>query len=260
MSKHPAPHACPRRPALPVRSRGFSMLELMIALTIGLFLVAGVGGILLSMRGSFKTQDGLTQMQENARFLLSVMDTMVSNAGYFPDPVNTTIVSALPVPATSNPDGTSFAAGQFITGTTGGTGASDTLDVRFQTANGDGLMNCNGGTNASGGKNVFTNSFAVTAAGELTCAVAINGAAPGPAAILIDNVSTMKVLYGVDTDGDGNTDTYQTAATVQATGNWGKVSSVQLTLTLKDLVNSTTVTTVNLPKTLLHTIYLMNRR
>lgn len=242
------------------RAAGFSMLELMVAITIGLFLVAGVAAILVSMRGSFKTQDGLTQMQENARFLLSVMDTTVGNAGYFTDPVNTTVAIALPGAAAGNGDGTTFAAGEFIAGTTGASGASDTLDVRFQTTSGDGLQNCNGGTNTSGGKNIFTSNFAVSVAGELTCAVAIDGAAPGTPAVLIDNVSMMKIMFGVDTDNDGNPDTYQTAATIAAAGAWNKVSSVQLTLTLKDLVNSRPGASVDLPKTLFHTIYLMNKR
>ena len=64
---------------------GFSLIELMIAIAIGLFLCSGMLAIVLSMRIGFKTQDGLTRMQENARFVLTVMDTTVHNAGYFVD-------------------------------------------------------------------------------------------------------------------------------------------------------------------------------
>ena len=248
-------------PAQAGRSRrtahGFTLIELMVAITIGLFIVSGIGAILVSMRTSFKAQDGLTQMQENARFLLTVMDTTVHNGGYFTDTVNVKSDAALPVPASGNTDGTTFAAAQFITGTSG---TSDTLDVRFQTATGDGLMNCNGDTNTSGSNVVYTNSFAVNGSGQLTCAVATNGGLPAAAEILIDNVSTMKVLYGVDTDGDGSVDTYKPASAITTPAMWNAVGSVQLTLTMKDLVNSTPSTTVNLPKTLLHTINLMNKR
>lgn len=242
------------------RAGGFSMIELLIAIAMALFLGAGMIAIVFSMRTSFKAQDGLTQMQENLRFMLTVLDTTVHNGGYFTDTLNSTALVALPVPATANGDGSSFAAGQFITGTTGAANGSDSLDIRFQTDSGDGLMNCNGDTNTSGAKAVYTNSFAISAKGELTCAVAINGGVPDVPAILIDNVATMKVLYGVDTDGTGNVDTYQTSAAVAAAGRWNSVSSVQLTFTLKDLVNSNAASPVNMPKKLLHTINLMNKR
>jgi type IV pilus assembly protein PilW len=247
------------QPAVPARKfvRGFTLIELMVAITIGLFIVSGIGAILVSMRTSFKAQDGLTQMQENARFLLTVLDTTVHNGGYFTDTVNVKADTALPAPASSNADGTTFAAAQFITGTSG---TSDTIDVRFQTATGDGLMNCNGDTNTSGANAVYTNSFAVNGSGQLTCAVATNGGLPAAAEILIDNVSTMKILYGVDTDGDGSVDTYKPASAITTTAMWNAVGSVQLTLTMKDLVNSTPTTSVNLPKTLMHTINLMNKR
>ena len=240
---------------------GFSLIELMIAIAIGLFLCSGMLAIVLSMRIGFKTQDGLTRMQENARFVLTVMDMTVHNAGYFVDTLGGPVAAALPVPANANTDGTTFLAGQFVTGTSGGgggAGASDTLDVRFQTASGDGMVDCNGNANTSGAAQVFTNSFSVNAAGQLVCSVSVDGGTPSAEAVLVDNVSAMTLLFSVDTNHDGIVDTYQTAAAVTAAGLWRTVGAVQITLTFKDLVNSTVTTSVDFPKSLQHSINFMN--
>lgn len=233
------------------------MIELMIAITIALFLCGSMVAVVFAVRSSFKTQDGLVRMQENARFMLSVMNTTVHNAGYFSNPLVATALTAFPTPANSNANGTTFAAGQFITGTTNA--GSDSLNVRFESASGDGLTNCQGATNTSGANVVYTNSFSVNAASQLVCSVSVNGLTPSADEVLIDNVAAMRVLYSVDTDGDGNADSYRTAAYVNATGLWNTVSAVQITLTLKDLVNSTATTTATLPVQLLHTINLMNK-
>jgi type IV pilus assembly protein PilW len=239
-------------------AHGYSLIELMVAIAIGMFLCSGMLAIVLSMRIGFKTQDGLTRMQENARFVLTVMDTTVHNAGYFGDTLHDTVVQAFPATVTANADGTKFSAGQFVSGTTGAAGGSDTLDVRFQGVSGDGLMDCNGNTNASGAKKVFTSTFSVNAAGQLMCAVSTDGGAPSAGAVLVDNVSAMALLFCVDANKDGIVDGYRTAAQVTTAGLWRSVSSVRITLTFKDLVNSTPTTAVNLPKTLQHTINFMN--
>jgi type IV pilus assembly protein PilW len=253
-SAHDTAPACrPRQ-----KSAGFTLIELMVAITMALFLAAGLVAVVFSMRSSFKTQDGLTQMQENSRFLLSVMNTTIHHAGYFTDPTTQLQATALPVPANANGDATTFAAGQFITGTTGANSTSDTLDVRFQTASGDGVVNCQGDSNTSGANVVYTNTFALNSAGQITCTVAVDGAAPGTAQVLVDNVALITMLFAVDTDGDGNPDTYQSASAVTAAGLWASVRAVQLKVTMKDLVNSTPATPVNVPTVLLHSISLMN--
>jgi type IV pilus assembly protein PilW len=251
------------------RRAGFTLIELMIAITITLFLVAGVVGIVMSVRGTFKTQDGLTQIQETQRFFLTAVDNTVRLAGYFVNPLVDTSTSALPATTTANPDGTIFIAGQSIGGTTGSGANSDSVNVRYQVANNDGLMNCQGDTNSTGASLVWSNSFAVNASHQLTCTISVNGGAPGTPVILVDNVATVKILYGVDTDGDNSVDKYLSSADVVAASCkdktpaplncWLAVSSVQLTITLLDPVNSTPGVNVNLPKTILHTINLMSQ-
>lgn len=61
---------------------GLSLLEVMISLTIGFLIVAAVGYLYLGSRQSFRTQDNLTTIQENARYALETMSHDIRMAGY----------------------------------------------------------------------------------------------------------------------------------------------------------------------------------
>ncbi len=64
------------------RQAGLSLVEIMIALTIGLMIIGGVGYLYLGSRQAFRTQDNLTAIQENARFALETMTHDIRMAGY----------------------------------------------------------------------------------------------------------------------------------------------------------------------------------
>lgn len=64
------------------RQRGFSLIELMVAVTLGFIVVGAVGYLFLGSRQSFRTTDNLSRMQENARFALESITRDVRMAGY----------------------------------------------------------------------------------------------------------------------------------------------------------------------------------
>lgn len=68
--------------SLSLRQTGFSLMELMIAITIGFIVVAGVGYLYLGSRQTFRTQDNLSTIQENSRFALDTMSRDIRMAGY----------------------------------------------------------------------------------------------------------------------------------------------------------------------------------
>lgn len=119
-------------------------------------------------------------------------------------------------------------------------------------------MNCLGDTNTSGAAVSWTNSFSVNTSNQLVCAVSINGAVATTAVPLVDNVASMKVLYGVDTNADGSADKYVSSSAIGVAPAWTDVNSVRLQITFQDLVNSKTGTSVSLP-VLTHNISLMNK-
>lgn len=64
------------------RQTGFSLIELMIAVTISLVLLAGVVSIFVSSKRSYSTNTSLAQVQENARFALNFITPVIRMAGY----------------------------------------------------------------------------------------------------------------------------------------------------------------------------------
>jgi type IV pilus assembly protein PilW len=61
--------------------RGVSLVELMIAITLGLVAVGGAGTIFLANRQSFAQVEGLARVQENARFAVELLARDIREAG-----------------------------------------------------------------------------------------------------------------------------------------------------------------------------------
>ncbi|MGY6276212.1 PilW family protein [Methylomonas sp. MgM2] len=64
------------------RMSGVSLIEIMISLTIGLIIVAGIGYAYLGSKQSFRTQDALSRMQEGARIAFEFMAKDIRMAGF----------------------------------------------------------------------------------------------------------------------------------------------------------------------------------
>ena len=63
--------------------RGFSMVELMIAMVITLILLAGIGQIFLSSKKSYTIQGSLSRIQESGRYAMDVLTQDLRRAGYW---------------------------------------------------------------------------------------------------------------------------------------------------------------------------------
>jgi type IV pilus assembly protein PilW len=61
---------------------GLSLIEIMIALLIGLFILAGIFQIFLSSKQSYRLAEGQSRIQENARFALELLGHDLRLAGY----------------------------------------------------------------------------------------------------------------------------------------------------------------------------------
>ena len=65
------------------RVRGMSLVELMVALTIGLVLIGGAISLYLNGRSSMRTSEAIGTMQENARFALAMLEPDVQLANFW---------------------------------------------------------------------------------------------------------------------------------------------------------------------------------
>jgi type IV pilus assembly protein PilW len=209
------------------RCAGVSLLELMIALALALFILLGLSTVFLQMKTSFTAQDRLALLQDNERLALTVLTATVRTAGYFPDPVIRSASEELP--ARSGAFGT-FAAGQGLVGQSGANGR-DTLTSRYSAAGGDLLLvNCLGQINTKPHPDVLISTYSVSETGELLCSTD-GGATTTP---LVSGVTGLAVLYGTDTDGSGDADRYLGAADVAAGGLWPRVRTARITLTFRN--------------------------
>ena len=61
---------------------GFSLVELMVAMALGLLLVVGVGTVYLGSRQTYIQQEALARMQEGARYAFELLTLDIRQAGY----------------------------------------------------------------------------------------------------------------------------------------------------------------------------------
>lgn len=248
MNRQPPPLPCHpprrRRPRGRVRQAGFTLLETLIALGIGLFLLGGIVLVMGITRQNFNAQNGLSQLQDDQRIAVSMLVMVVEHAGFFPNPQVRTVADAFPVVAP-------FSPGQSVYGITGTGGASDTLTLRYRQGvpNGPGsdfMLDCNGASNP-GPDIMSTSTFSRNASGELTCSV--NGATAQP---LVAGISAFRVLYGVDSNNDRSVDQYLPASQITA-DLWLRVGSVRVQLDFTNPLDSSK------PVSVVRVINLMNQ-
>lgn len=62
--------------------RGFSIVEFMIAITLGALIIATAGSVYISNKSTFRVQDALARLQENARYGVYFLNKDIRMAGY----------------------------------------------------------------------------------------------------------------------------------------------------------------------------------
>jgi len=218
------------------RQQGFTLVELSVAVLIGLFLLGGLLTLVQDMRRTFGNQNQLSQLQDNERLAMTLITDVVQAAGYYPNPTFYVASTALP----SQGAFPMLAAGQAIAGTHNVAPPGDTIWVQFLTAPSDGIINCMGQSNLSAGTyTVFVNKFSADALGNLNCevnalpTVPLISAAGAPGAPLSGGVKNLQILYGVKRNlaiVNNNVDTYLNASQM-LTADWGNLICVKVTLT-----------------------------
>lgn len=241
------------RTSFPCRSQaGFSLTEVMVAVTLGLILLGGVIQVFAASKQSFNIQQGVSRAQEGGRFGLYTISRVARQAGYYRDPtvgrdrLTNAISSPFPpaAPAVFGVENGNF----------------DSLFVRFQSNADNSLVDCLGvpvncGTPAFAAcaadpvnnPVTATNMFDIspidaadpTGPRSLRCTrslqhrsitgVVTNIIAGAPAENLIEGVTSFQVQYGLNTDADprGIADRYVNA---NAVTQWSRVSSIRITL------------------------------
>ena len=204
--------------------RGFSLVELMVAIGIAVFLLGGLFSILQSTRDTSVNQSALAQLQDNQRISVSLMTDVIEQAGFYPTPYNTAISSVFTA------SGVFTQAAQVVFGTTSATSVGDTLYVRYEPDATGTVLGCTGSADLA--NTVHTYLFHVNATNALVCSV--DG---GTDVVLVNGVSKLKIYYGTYSAGTtalapGAVDSYLTATQLNVTPlMWTNVYSVKIVLT-----------------------------
>lgn len=176
-----------------MRHDGFTLIEVLIALAIGMALTLVVSLLFINSRRTYATTDDVSRMQENMRYTYQLLNRMVHLAGYKTSP-------------NAKTDDIFNGANPVLGGTDGGGLVSDRFTVRFQGSS-DGNSGAADGTvvdclgNAVPGGLTAANEFTIAAGtnGATALFCSVNGAAPVE---VVPNVANMQILYGVDDDED----------------------------------------------------------
>lgn len=202
--------------------QGFTLVELMIALTISLILLLVIGTVFTSSRQAFRMQEENARIQESGRFALEILGRSIKQAGHANIPFTGFKVAF---------------TGNAITGTDGGAGAADTITLQYDGAVGD--RDCSVGTPVGAadilaGANIIQSHFNLDAANaQLQCAGTIAAApavpgAPPTGQVLLDNVEDLQVLYGIDTTGDQSANQY-----VATPADWSQVVTARVCVLIR---------------------------
>jgi type IV pilus assembly protein PilW len=189
---------------------GMTLIEIMIALLIGAFLIGGVLEIFINSKQTYRMQEGLSRLQENGRFALEFLAKDIRMVGYW---------------------GCLTGLGTDIAGTNNNT-ATGGIDVGTDTITLKGAFVQT--TTGTCGTSVVTTAAYYTDTSS-TIAYKINNGVlqqdtNGQSNGLVEGIENMQILYGIDTNADHAPNYYLTANTVTTDAVWDKVVSIRISL------------------------------
>ncbi len=200
--------------------QGMTLIEIMIALLIGIFLIAGVIEIFIGSKQSYRMLDNLSRMQENGRFAMDFISHDIRKAGIRARVTGAAVCvlsDDLPVAISGTNDDTSD--NNILDGT-------DTLTILTATQScpitADTPITYSIRSGASGRPSLFKNENSLNE--------------------LIEGVEDMQILYGEDIDADDTPDYYVPANQVVS---MARVVSVRINLLVASAENNLSIASVD---------------
>jgi len=184
------------------KQHGLSLVELMVALVLSLVVMFVTTSMYVSNKQTYRFLDQYSLLQENGRFAIFFLRENILQAGFPREAMD-------PFPTAPAND--------------------REVTVQFRSAR-DCLNNTIPTTPPT-----TENTFRINNENQLTCT------AQGVTEELVDGIEDMRVLYGLDTSGDGIANTYATSAEVVtgiAGASWPEVVSVRVAILAAGQPNS----------------------
>ena len=231
-----------------MKRRGWSIVEFMIAVALGLLVTWMASGMLLASTSNYRHHSESLVLADSGRYALHIMAEAIRQGAYVNwDDQRAPVV--LTPDATASIDGRDAAsvsrASEGISGLLPAVvHGSDVLALRFSGIGDGSILNC-GGFNEAAPTSADTRAWSIfyvaaDANGEPELRCKYRGAAGWGADAIVRGVDSFQVLYGVDTDtpADGIANTWLNATAVGTANQWKRVCSVRMGLLLHGDGNS----------------------
>jgi type IV pilus assembly protein PilW len=182
--------------------QGFTLIEIMISLLLGVFLLGGVIGVFLNTKQTYRVQDGLSRLQENGRYAMEFMGRDIRMADYKACPAD---------------DFATFGVAPIVGGNNNA--VADSIDNGTDQITVQWIATCG--------------AAPIGAAYDIRSANLSRAILPDVSSPLIEGVQDMQIKYGADTDGDGAPNYYADAGTAGL--NMSQVVTVRVSLLLRTI-------------------------
>lgn len=210
---------------------GLTLIELMIATALGLFVLLAAAGLLLSSKAGYTVQEQTAHVQESGRYAMDVLSRAVRQAGHEDRRMMPITMTREATPNVIGLDAMMLkktADGLRGASTKGAVNGSDVLALRFfgdGTDEQDGtILNCAGlpvaapdaSDDAESGRGWSIFFVGEDAQGEPELRCKYRTQTGWNADAIVRGVESFQVLYGVDADDDGLPDRFVNADAVDA--------------------------------------------
>lgn len=224
--------------------RGFTLIECMIALTMGMLVIAAATALLLTAQRTYLAIDDNARIDDTAIDALAVLASAIRQTAYT-DHGGETEALTPPLNALSGRDNATAVKSNRIVN------HSDVLATRFMATDAAGkpdsdMFNCAGNSlgkqitpvspDAVYDWSIFYLKRGDTGEPELFCQYRATSGRFFSVA-LAGGIEAMQFLYGVDLDGDGLPDTFLQAGAIDAAG-WTRVTAVSIALSVRGASSS----------------------
>lgn len=156
--------------------RGLTLVELLVAMTLGLLVLLAISSLYIGSRATFRLQDDNARLQETGRYALEVMGRSIRQAGFWNMPINSVATA------------TAF-GGTPVTGVNAASPTPDSITVQYDGLDGD--RDCEGTVLAA--NMVVTETYRLIG-NNLVCDGVDAGAAFQP---LVADIEDVQILYGL---------------------------------------------------------------
>ncbi|MBB3012213.1 PilW family protein [Cupriavidus alkaliphilus] len=243
------------------RPRGFSLVELMVGMTLGLIASAAAGAAFLNAHAAYLAATDRVLIEERGQRALAILSTLLRQSGWPGEPASGMAGTDLPVVSGADNCGQPAVAAVPACGRAA-LGQSDALLVRFSGSGlpaapaqpDDTMTDCSGYPVAASTAGVaaaaptagyVAANLLYVAAGadgvpQLLCRYPArrNGLIDGSgwtSGALVRGVESLQLRYGVDMDQDGRPERFETASAIPALGEaaWQRVVAVQIAIAVR---------------------------